>query len=1027
MNISHVQEFRIQSSLPGSTTKKIPTRFDKTTGQHVVLWKHIQLAFKDAECVMMDDTLVPFMTDDDGFEDLEPLRIPIHPGTVLDVVVPSIEQHTPTTPIDSMEAPSTIVALRIQPQNVIATVQQITNVTIAAVDAVDKRLAIQSAILNREEKSLQQYNHLNMNMAQWNMGVLEHDDQISPVDDYIKERHRRLSVTGIQEDDLFQIHTLKMLQQMLDKQQQTLNHQAVLENRVQALMTQNYELHEYPIPRLFVVLPRWTKRKDKIIHPLSKQFRLHFLCECGDNTIHTSRGSFPNKIHLARHEGYDIDQPNEFFKQYGSYVLAVLKFLKFGVMAAGVAVPPLALFKVVDSLDAIQKSLASTVSNIGSLMDETIKHIHELQGNIQDGSNTSTEQMRMEDIEALEGADLRQLQLYLNDKDKGRILGDLFRTFTPDGHVKWVCIDHYKENYRKVAMQHFKDVIAANGGHYYTDSVYIELGSSSVAKQFYEAMIKARGVQRLVVTLGWDVTLDDLCAFASAVTKANITTLHMVGFHSEGPILDMINSSRRYNPILELMCNGRIQEMRLQRFHNFYQHIDVSSMETPIRLQKLNMKYLECPYQPQLKPVLKRLLKHSTCLIELDIEASDLSEAFEDSSEGILGLPCLEKMTIKRGLDDLNIEVSQGKIRSMEASVELKDDLYSHYPLLRRGYLTKLTIRWDSSSPGQLSTSQLTDMIRVNAMLEHLILHGLMEQQQTIMDAITSTRSKVISERGACRPLQLSLHLNSFLDFTTSYEFPDCSAAPNALTSVRARYFSFGNNHARTLLQYGSLINILETNENFDDEMAMSLDKSTEEAGSKLSSIKFNPESLTTIGLECMERVIYRSRDLQQFNVSSRNLHEEHQHEKMEKLIRQYGRRLNGLKLRGSSPHVWIPKVMAYCPSRTALPELETFTLGGSGTERIPPDCVRWIASMLSTSPLESSSSSVELAARLTRLDIAPTTRRSSMCEQCFSRTKQVSINLDMHPEVWEVVIRALDYSSLNHLRLQDSVCPVVS
>ncbi|KAG0231412.1 hypothetical protein BGX31_005534 [Mortierella sp. GBA43] len=69
MNISHVQEFRIQSSLPGSTTKKIPTRFDKTTGQHVVLWKHIQLAFKDAECVMMDDTLVPFMTDDDGFEE----------------------------------------------------------------------------------------------------------------------------------------------------------------------------------------------------------------------------------------------------------------------------------------------------------------------------------------------------------------------------------------------------------------------------------------------------------------------------------------------------------------------------------------------------------------------------------------------------------------------------------------------------------------------------------------------------------------------------------------------------------------------------------------------------------------------------------------------------------------------------------------------------------------------------------------------------------------------------------------------
>ncbi|KAF9974158.1 hypothetical protein BGZ65_008881, partial [Modicella reniformis] len=233
---------------------------------------------------------------------------------------------------------------------------------------------------------------------------------------------------------------------MLERHQQTLNRQAVLENRIQAVMKQNYELHEYPIPR-----------RDKFTRLLTKQFRLYFLCECGEHTIGTGRGNLPNRIHLAKHEGYDLDQPNAFFEQYGSYVLAIMKFLKYGATAAGVVVPPLALFKVVEGLDSIVKSLKITADGISTLVDETIKHIQELQGSTQAGVKPETGPTRLEDIEALEGADLRQLQLYLSGKDKGRVLGDLFRICTPEGHVKWVCIDHYNENYRKAAMQRFKD------------------------------------------------------------------------------------------------------------------------------------------------------------------------------------------------------------------------------------------------------------------------------------------------------------------------------------------------------------------------------------------------------------------------------------------------------------------------------------------------------------------------------------------------------------------------------------------
>ncbi|KAF9352041.1 hypothetical protein BGX34_000221, partial [Mortierella sp. NVP85] len=125
--------------------KKIPARFDKTTEQHVILWKHIALAFKGAESVMKDDTLVPFMTDDDGFEDLEPLRIPYHPGVILDVVVPVVsENHALVKAEPSTTAPDAIVSegsseLIVQgTTDITSVVQQITNLSAATTEAVDK-------------------------------------------------------------------------------------------------------------------------------------------------------------------------------------------------------------------------------------------------------------------------------------------------------------------------------------------------------------------------------------------------------------------------------------------------------------------------------------------------------------------------------------------------------------------------------------------------------------------------------------------------------------------------------------------------------------------------------------------------------------------------------------------------------------------------------------------------------------------------------------------------------------------------
>ncbi|KAG0275021.1 hypothetical protein BGZ95_009252, partial [Linnemannia exigua] len=131
-----------------------------------------------------------------------------------------------------------------------------------------------------------------------------------------------------------QLDTDKM---MLLLQQQALDRLALIQSKATAILTQTYELHEFPIPRLFIILPKEdiTKR-EKIGTMFVKRFRLYFLCECGEHTRPADGppSSLSHDIHLARHEGYDLDRPNEFFRKYGSYVLALLQMLKYGVAAA---------------------------------------------------------------------------------------------------------------------------------------------------------------------------------------------------------------------------------------------------------------------------------------------------------------------------------------------------------------------------------------------------------------------------------------------------------------------------------------------------------------------------------------------------------------------------------------------------------------------------------------------------------------------------------------------------------------------
>ncbi|KAF9133839.1 hypothetical protein BGW39_008750 [Mortierella sp. 14UC] len=397
--------------------------------------------------------------------------------------------------------------------------------------------------------------------------------------------------------------TIELQERSLRMQQEALDRLALIQNKVAAILTQNYELHEYPIPRLFIVLPKADSSRTETLTRgvrslFAKQFKLYFLCECGDHTKpadgQPQNPNLKHEIHLARHEGYDIDRPTEFFDKYGSYILALLQMLKYGVTIAGVVVPPLGQLKIVDSLDDFAEGIDHVLKDIGPKVDSSIAYIEGLTGvqsqlSSSDPNAASITSATLGGLEALEGADLRQLESFLKSNDEGRVLGNLYRIVTSEGHVKWVCLDHYRENYRAKAAQDLRDAVEEIGGKYeeITGRVEIRLPTPIVARRFYTALNSSRSVQELHLLFAWSPTMQEIRELRDAVKTTNIRHVLLHGSDRDVPLSDVFNNGRRSDPILQMMSGGKVQSLDLNGWEGFWDRI--STIPTILHVRKLTI------------------------------------------------------------------------------------------------------------------------------------------------------------------------------------------------------------------------------------------------------------------------------------------------------------------------------------------------------------------------------------------------------------------------------------------------------
>ncbi|CAF4137334.1 unnamed protein product [Adineta steineri] len=239
----------------------------------------------------------------------------------------------------------------------------------------------------------------------------------------------------------------------------------IFNTKIDAIQRQIFEQAEYPIPHLFIVLPEETSFNPSTW--FYHTYRLHFLCDCENE----------NERHFALHDGYKISKPHEFFRKYGPYLRHILTVIKGMACVGSIVLPQLSSIHMgLSNFTALQKK-----EFCNSIIDKA-ERAGEILTKVEECLNISTEAT----IQEVDGATLRQIRRYLEKVDNHDTLGNLHRSMTSDGRVRWVCVKHRNGPCSNANIQQLRKDFQQLGGKIKDDVALVK----KLHKDKFEKFIK---------------------------------------------------------------------------------------------------------------------------------------------------------------------------------------------------------------------------------------------------------------------------------------------------------------------------------------------------------------------------------------------------------------------------------------------------------------------------------------------------------------------------------------------------------
>ncbi|ORZ15542.1 hypothetical protein BCR41DRAFT_422308 [Lobosporangium transversale] len=219
-----------------------------------------------------------------------------------------------------------------------------------------------------------------------------------------------------------------------------------------------------------------------------------------------------------------------------------------------------------------------------------------------------------------------QLGKFLQNNDEDKQLGNLYRITTETGHVKWVCIDHYRWTYGEAEQKVFKKVVGLNGGEYdlHLGKVIITLKSKTTAEEFFNALTNARRVYELDISFDWNWSKSDLEAFEEALKKSSVSILRLeLGEFQESTTKEILSMAPRYGMLVHIIELSSMKAIHIVLPPNT---IKVPSLQLsrPPHLQKLTIEMKPREIDAILE--LSEALKTNKTLTTLDLMCNRIGD-----------------------------------------------------------------------------------------------------------------------------------------------------------------------------------------------------------------------------------------------------------------------------------------------------------------------------------------------------------------------------------------------------------------
>jgi len=378
--------------------------------------------------------------------------------------------------------------------------------------------------------------------------------------------------------------------------------------------------------------------------------------------------------------------------------------------------------------------------------------------------------------------------------------------------------------------------------------------------------------------------------------------------------------------------------------------------------------------------------------------------------------------SLSADIGELSLRASASQA-GQEVSVainRLRDLNVNDIEFMQHCNLTKLTVR---RTPEDTDEDRLIDILNQCLGLKELHIRCNGERSYATIHLVISTREttlregrtsvlhtfKVTDERWD--PFDWYRGYDGYDHLVTTVRFIKDPAVYSMDTQMKMQYQKpvvEGSPISHFMRQYGWSISYLATSVQFSDHLASLLDNATEKRGSRLTHLILSPPSLTTLGMDAMDRVIKRSQSLEFLWIWTVGLDEASRPEKALVLFGRYGEKLDRLTLSSHSMGLWLLPFTRALPTTNSLPRLKAIRVECAVKSQVPLEFVQWLVAAVPVLPSGSTSSEAFI------------TGASHKTSTILGRLQTFMLyNVTFQPQDWETLIKATDLSVLEELHLE--------